>query len=271
MQNIFEASQFLLAPFLMCLILAGIHCYLGLHVLGRGVIFVDLSLAQVAAMGTVLGVSLGMGDHSFGTYILSLCCTFLAAIFFAYARKQEKSFSQEAIIGVVYVLASSLVVLILDKTTHSAEHLKTMLVGQILWVTWKDVIVMGFIYSVVGLIHYIFRKQFIRSSFEKDHASIFWDFLFYGLFGVIITSSVRVVGVLQVFAYLVVPAMVATAFFKTIRARLIFGWILGFFLSLVGLILSYMFDLPTGATIISCFAVVPVLVLIQASMFRLNR
>lgn len=261
-----EALKFLAAPFVMCLVLAGIHCYLGLHVLARGVIFVDLSLAQVAAFGATLAVLLGFEHHASSTYFLSLGTTFLAAGLFALARRHENLFSQEAMIGIVYALSSAAVVLVVDRVAHGAEHIKDLLVGQVLWVTWHDVIKTTLIYSVVGALHFVFRKQLIRASFAS-HASgeertPFWDFMFYALFGVVITSSVSMAGVLQVFSYLIVPSVVSTLFFTSIRARLLFGWILGLVLSFLGMILSYKWDFPAGAFIVVCFTLVPVVLLL---------
>ncbi|MBI3543686.1 MAG: metal ABC transporter permease [Deltaproteobacteria bacterium] len=161
-----EALQFLAAPFVMCLILAGIHCYLGLHVLARGVIFVDLSLAQVAAFGATVAILFGFEHGSAATYFISLGSTFAAAALFALARRHEKLFSQEAIIGIVYALASAAVVLVVDRIAHGAEHIKDLLVGQVLWVTWHDVIKTSGIYGVVSLVHFVFRKQLIGASFD---------------------------------------------------------------------------------------------------------
>lgn len=268
-----NAIHFLAAPFVMCLILAGIHCYLGLHVLARGVIFVDLSLAQVAAFGASLAIFLGFDHHSPETYFISLFSTFAAAALFALARRYEKLFSQEAIIGIVYALASASVVLVVDRIAHGAEHIKDLLVGQVLWVTWHDVTRTGIIYSVVAIIHIVFRKQIIDASFgtRDTHKKGFWDFIFYALFGVVITSSVSVAGVLQVFAYLIVPSVVGTLFFKTIRSRLLFGWGLGFVLSLVGMIFSHIWDLPAGAFIVVCFAIVPVILLFFAPILKFSK
>lgn len=264
MHSFHEIASFLAAPFVMCLILAGIHCYLGLHVLARGVIFVDLSLAQVAAFGATLAVLLGFEHHSTTTYFISLGSTFIAAALFAMARRHERLFSQEAIIGIVYALASASVVLVVDRIAHGAEHIKDLLVGQVLWVTWQDVGKVALIYGAVSVLHYVFRKPLIAASFgggtKGSHG--FWDFMFYALFGVIITSSVSVAGVLQVFSYLIVPSVVSTLFFNSIRARLAFGWALGFVLSLVGMVLSYLWDYPAGAFIVVCFAAVPVLLLL---------
>ncbi len=265
------ALHFLAAPFAMCLILAGIHCYLGLHVLARGVIFVDLSLAQVAALGATIAVFLGFDHHSPATYFISLGSTFCAAALFALARRHERIFSQEAIIGIVYALASAAVVLTVDKIAHGAEHIKDLLVGQVLWVTWPDVAKTAAIYGVVSVVHYIFRGPLLAVSFGKHGGKTgVWDFLFYALFGVVITSSVSMAGVLQVFAYLIVPAVMGTLLFKTIRARLLFGWILGFVLSGLGLGLSYAWDVPAGALIVVCFASLPVISLLVLPFFRKN-
>jgi zinc/manganese transport system permease protein len=237
---------------------------LGLHVLARGVIFVDLSLAQVAAFGATLAILFGFEHHSLATYFISLGTTFLAAGLFALSKRHEKFFSQEAIIGIVYALASASVVLVVDRVAHGAEHIKDLLVGQVLWVTWHDVIKTALIYIGVGMIHFIFRRQLISASFDRatTSKSHFWDFLFYALFGVVITSSVSVAGVLQVFAYLIVPSVVSTLFFQSIRSRLIFGWTLGFVLSLIGMIWSFAGDFPAGAFIVVCFTAVPILLLL---------
>jgi zinc/manganese transport system permease protein len=270
-----EVALFLLAPFLMCLILVGIHCYLGLHVLARGVVFVDLSLAQVACFGATLALFMGFEHNSTSAYLISLAVTFLAAGFFALAKRYEKLFSQEALIGIVYALSSAAVVLVVDHLAHGAEHIKELLVGQILWVQWHEVIKTMIIYGIVGGIHFAFRKQLLRASTHTHEASkeqgFFWDFLFYALFGVVITSSANLAGILQVFTYLIVPAIVAGVYFKTIRAKLIFGWCFGTLLSFVGLALSYYWDLPAGALIVVIFTLVPVLLLLASFLFGKRR
>lgn len=207
--------------------------------------------------------------HSTATYFISLGSTFLAAALFALARRHEKLFSQEAIIGIVYALASASVVLVVDKIAHGAEHIKDVLVGQVLWVTWHDLIKTSLIYGVVASVHYIFRKQLLNASFGGKGSHALSDFLFYALFGVVITSSVSLAGVLQVFAYLIVPAVVSTLFYSSIRARLLFGWALGFVLSLVGIVLSYAWDLPAGAFIVVCFAGLPIALLLLLPLQKL--
>ncbi len=245
----------------MCILLIGIHCYLGLHVLARGVIFVDLSLAQVAAFGATLALALGLEHDSVLVYFCSLAATLFAALLFAGARRLEDKISQEALIGIVYALGSSAVVLLVNHMAHGAEHIKNLLVGQILWVSLEDLIKTALIYLLVGLVHFVFRKQMLKASFQKSHDSK-WDFLFYALFGVVITSSVKVAGILQVFSFLIVPAIISSYFFKTIKSRLIFGWVFGSLLCLFAMLLSFKFDLPSGAFIVFCFTLAPIILVI---------
>ncbi len=257
-----DIIYFLGAPLVMCFLLVGIHCYLGLHVIARGVIFVDLALAQVAALGSVI-VYASFHEHSkFEVYAISLIVTLVAAAYLSLINRLKHRISQEAMIGIIYAFASAAVILVVDKLSHGAEHIKNSLVGQILWVTWDDVIRVFIIYSVVGLLHFVFKKQFIRSSFVQEGGALKWDFLFYALFGVVITCSVQVSGVLLVFAFLIVPSVIGFLFFKRIRERLIFGWLMGFFLTTLGMLLSYYFDLPAGALIVAIYAATPILILL---------
>ncbi len=254
-----ESLQFLFAPFIMCLLLVGIHCYLGLHVLARGVIFVDLSLAQVASFGATLALLLNAEHHSTTSYFISLSATLVAAAIFASARRFENKLPQEALIGITYAFASAAIVLVVDRLAHGAEHLKEALVGHILWVSWQDVMKTAVVYSVVGLIHWIFRKQFLRSSQESNNSHWFWDFLFYALFGIVITSSTSIAGVLLVFSFLIVPAVMSTMFCKTMSGRLAFGWSLGSIVSLIGMAVSYKYDFPVGAALVVLLTSLPIL------------
>lgn len=256
-----EALIFLAAPTALCLILALMHCYLGLHVLSRGVIFVDLSLAQVSSFGATLALLIDPEHHSSVSYVMALSATFIAAGIFALARRYERHFPQEALIGIVYALSSAAVILVVERLAHGAEHIKEALVGQILWVGWHDVIETAIIYALVGLAHYVFRKQLLQSS-EGKSSHWFWDFMFYALFGVVITSSTHVAGVLLVFSFLIVPSVVSTLFFNTFRSRLLFGWIFSLTLSVIGMYMSYVWDKPVGALMVVMFSVVPVLCLL---------
>lgn len=265
-----EAFSFLLAPFIMCLILVGIHCYLGLHVLARGVIFVDLALAQVAALGSVIAFLMGYDHHDKITYFISLGMTIMAALYLALANSSKRKTSQEAIIGILYAFSSAAVILLVDKMSHGTEHIKHALVGQLLWVTWEDVLKVLVIYSLVAIIHYVYRKQLLATSFEKGtHWK--WDFLFYALFGVVITSSVQVAGVLLVFSFLIVPALTSSFFYTGILKRLLFGWGLGFVLSMIGMSLSYKLDMPSGALIVLVFTLLPLLLVLFLKRVKLKK
>lgn len=267
-----DAVVFLSAPFAMILIMLGIHCYLGLHVLARGVIFVDLSLAQVAALGATMALLIDPdGHHSFLSYALALGFTFLASILFAAARRFEKQFPQEALIGITYALASAGVILVIDQMAHGAEHLKEALVGQILWTSWSEVLKAALIYAGVGIVHWIFRDKFLNSSFKGQDNHFFWNFLFYALFGIIITSSTPIAGVLLVFSFLIVPAVTSTFFFKTIKARLIFGWIFGGLVCLLGLWVSFLLDLPVGAALVALMTIIPISILIVLFLSKWSR
>ena len=262
---------FLLAPFIASLILTGIHAYLGVHVVERGVIFVDLSLAQIAALGTTMAVLYGLEPHGVPAYIVSLLFTFIGAAVFSTVRSRRVRIPQEAIIGICYAVASAAAILAMSKSTEQTEHLKEMLVGNILAVSWFEVTKTAILYGAIGLFHFIFRRKFLLISMdpeaaEKEGINIrFWDFLFYASFGFVVTSSVAIAGVLLVFCYLIVPSVGAMLFADRIGTRLAIGWTMGTLVSALGVYLSLQIDLPTGATIICTFA----LVLIAMAMVRL--
>lgn len=249
----------LAAPLSACLILVGVHAYFGIHVLAREVIFVDLSLAQIAALGTALAFLAGFPLEGEMAYLFSLATTFVGAAIFSITRVRNGRISQEAIIGIVFAVSAAAGILVVDRAPHGAEHIKHMLVGSILWVNWEDVVRIGAIYSVVGLFHWVYRKPLLTISFNEEEAvrrglSIrLWDFLFYASFGFVITSSVRIAGVLLVFTFLIVPAVFASLLLKSLGQRLLVAWVFGFAASALGCALSYVADLPTGAAIVCLF------------------
>lgn len=254
--------EFLAAPFVASLILTGIHAYLGVHVVERGVIFVDLSLAQIAALGGTVALLLphAHGDpHSPFVYWVSLAFTLLGALVFATIRSRRVRIPQEAIIGICYAVASAATILAMSKATSESEHLKDMLVGNILAVSWEEVARTALLYSAVGVFHWVFRRQFLAISVDPKKAEIdgvsikFWDFLFYASFGFVVTSSVSIAGVLLVFCYLIVPSVAAMLYADSIGRRLAIGWTMGTIVSAAGVYLSLVLDLPTGATIVCTF------------------
>jgi zinc/manganese transport system permease protein len=257
-----EILSFLLAPFLASLILTGIHAYLGVHVVERGVIFVDLALAQIAALGATVAILVDMDPHGVEAYWLSLAFTFVGAALFTFARTRRSHIPLEAFIGIAYAVASATAILAMSKATGETEHLKDMLVGNILAISMHDVVKTAFLYGAIGIFHYIFRKQFLLISTNPEAAEAgglkirFWDFLFYASFGFVVTSSVAIAGVLLVFCYLVVPSVGAMLFADSIGRRLAIGWTMGTLVSALGVYFSVLLDLPTGATIVATFGAV---------------
>jgi zinc/manganese transport system permease protein len=257
-----EVLPFLLMPFLASLILTGIHAYLGVHVVERGVIFVDLSLAQIAALGTTIASLFAIEPHSSAAYWISLAFTFMGAAVFSTIRGHRARIPQEAVIGICYAVASAASILAMSKSAEQTEHLKEMLVGNILTVSWHEVAKTAILYGGIGLFHYIFRRKFLLISMDPAAAEAkgisirLWDFLFYASFGFVVTSSVAVAGVLLVFCYLIVPSVGAMLFAENIGPRLAIGWTMGTLVSALGVYLSLKIDLPTGATIVCTFAIV---------------
>lgn len=256
---------FMAAPMVACLFLTGIHGYLGIHVISRGVIFVDLAMAQIAALGAAIGVLFGLEVSSHPSYVMSLAATLLGALVLSAAHFRNHKVPQEAIIGVVYAVAAAAVILVMNSAPHGDEHVKQLLVGHLLWINWREVAMEGAAYSLIGLVYFLARKRIHLVSLDPAAARaqglriFWWDLLFYGLFGFVVTISVQIAGVLLVFAYLIVPAIIGTFFAERFGARLLVGWGVGLLVSLIGCSLSYTLDLPTGATIVVTFGLVLIL------------
>jgi zinc/manganese transport system permease protein len=272
--------QFLAAPFAASLILTGIHAYLGVHVVERGVIFVDLSLAQIAALGGTIAILLpftGGDAHGPWVYWVSLVFTFIGAAIFSTIRSRRARIPQEAIIGISYAVASAATILAMSHATSESEHLKDMLVGNILAVSWPEVWKTAALYSLVGAFHYVFRRQFLTISMNPGQAERMglnvrlWDFLFYASFGFVVTSSVAIAGVLLVFCYLIVPSVAAMLYADRVGPRLAIGWTMGTVVSALGIYLSVKLDLPTGAAMVCTFGLVLVVMAVVRPLFGSER
>ena len=256
-----ELFALMWVPFLMCLVLTGIHAYLGIHVIAREVVFVDIALAQIAALGATTAFVFGWELETWESYAFGLGFTIVGALVLALSRTRERHVSQEAIIGVVYAVSSAAAVLVADRTPHGMEHLRGMLVGSILSVSGPEVLKVAALYAAIGLFHWLCRRQFFVISTDPDRAFREglavrgWDFLFYASFGVVVTSSVRIGGVLLVFSYLIVPALAGIVLGGSLAARLLIGWSFGVIVSVVAMVGSAMLDLPTGATVVCAFGV----------------
>ena len=275
-----EVLRFLAAPFAASLILTGIHTNHGVHVVERGVIFVDLSLAQIAALGATIALLLpiaGDDPHAPAVYWVSLGFTFIGAAIFALIRSRRARIPQEAIIGITYAVSSAAAILAMSKSTSQAEHLQEMLVGNILAVSWPEVYRTAALYGLIGVFHYIFRRPFLAISMAHDDPESTglnvrrWDFLFYASFGFVVTSSVSIAGVLLVFCYLIVPSVAAMLYADTIVKRLALGWTMVAVVSALGVYLSLILDLPTGATIVCTFGVVLTLMAVARPLLVTRR
>jgi zinc/manganese transport system permease protein len=264
--------SFMLPALCICLLLAGIHTYFGYHIVERGVIFVDLSLSQIAALGASVAILLGWGENApFLTFCMSLAFTLGGAVLFAFLRKSQNTAPMEALIGISYAGAIALSLLVLEKSATGTEHIKEMLVGTILTVPWKDVIQLDVIVFVVGIIHWISRKRLFLISENPEKAMQnklklwWWDVVFYATFGVVVTSSVKVAGVLLIFSLLIIPAVTAVISVRGTMKRVIFGWVFGIIGCAMGLEVSLRGDFAAGPAIIAtllsllllCAAIVP--------------
>jgi zinc/manganese transport system permease protein len=306
--------ELLLLPFLACLLLAGIHAYLGLHVLARGVIFVDLALAQVAALGMTAALLAGHAPESDAAYAWALAFTVLGALVFALTRENvtptredvtrehkdrpEESgaqrdrgglggaagapqfhkpqfhnpqLHQEALIGIVYAVAAALTVLVLDRVAQGGEQIKQLLVGSLLGVTRGDVWRLAGLYALIGAVHWLARRPLLALSLGGDvRGARAWDFVFYLTFGLVVTSSVRIAGVLLVFSYLIVPAVIGAWLAATLGRRLLIGWAVGLVASAGGLVASFGWDLPTGATVVAALGTLLALTALVRAVHRLG-
>lgn len=254
-----DILQLLTIPLLIALVLTGIHTYLGIHVLTRNIIFVDLALAQISALGATVAFMLGYLPQSLAAYAYSLSFTIAGAAILSFSRRWTERVSQETFIGVVYVVSAAAAFLLVDKSPQGAEHIKQILVGSILTTTEADLLKVVLLYSGVGLFHWLARDRFLTLTFSPETAEQqgmaiwWWDFLFYVSFGVVVTSSVAIAGVLLVFSFLIIPAAVGMLYCDRLVPKLLVGWGVGTLASSLGLGLSYWGDLPTGATIVCTF------------------
>ena len=253
--------QLMLPPFVACMVLVAMLAYLGLHVIAREVIFVDLSLAQMAALGSLSALLFHIDPDSGQTYLFALLATAVGAFLFALTRTSTHigRVPQEAFIGIVYVVASAAAVLVANKVPGGGEAVEKTLVGSLLWVTWPQIIKLAIVYAALGVFQFVLRHRFLTISYHPDEAEKkgwkirWWDFLFYLSFGVVITLAVPIAGVLMVFSFLVVPAVIANLFTVDRRRMALLSWGTGALASILGLWVSYTKDLPTGPLIVCMY------------------
>jgi zinc/manganese transport system permease protein len=258
-----ETISFLVWPFLACLLLILIHAYFGIHILERGIIFVDLALAQFIGVGTAL--SFLFGDEK--GLLLAIVFAFIGALILAFSRKAAGYVNIEAFIGVLYIFSFSVAILILDRTPHGAEEFKQILNGNIIWVTPGEILSTSILYASVGTLHFLLRRQFFALTFEK-RGGYLMEFLFFASFALVLVKSVKIAGILQVFSFLVIPALIGRLFFRKQSRILMTGWLVGVLVSLLGIYLSFTYDLPTAPLIVAGLAIIFFIMLLCKMGFR---
>ena len=253
-------------PIVACVLLPWLLVYLGLHVVQRGIIFIDIAMAQMASLGICLAVLFHLDLQSCTTFGIALGFTLVGGAIFSVTGKRSSQIPQEAVIGISYVVAAAAAVLLLSRAAEGDEEIKNMLVGNILLVTPHEVWKCFALFVVVGVLHFILRRSFLLVSFDRDGAYQkglrvrWWDFLFYAVFGLVVTSFVRIAGVLLVFSYLIVPAVCGINLATRISRRLLIGWMIAWLGGIAGLFLSFWWDLPSGAAIVCTFGVLLILI-----------
>ncbi|HEX8076377.1 MAG TPA: metal ABC transporter permease [Chthoniobacterales bacterium] len=261
-------------PIVACVLLPWLLVYLGLHVVQRGIIFIDIAMAQMASLGICVALLFHVDLHSPATFGIALGFTLLGAAIFSFTGKRTSQIPQEAIIGIAYVVAAAAAILLLSRAAEGDEEIKQMLVGNILLVSPADVWICFALFAAVGVIHFVLRKNFLLVSYDRDAAYTeglrvrWWDFLFYALFGLVVTSFVRIAGVLLVFSYLIVPAVCGISLAGSLGGRLLVGWLIALIGGIGGLFFSFWWDLPSGAAIVCTFGALLVLVSAAALLRR---
>jgi zinc/manganese transport system permease protein len=261
----------ILVPLAAALVILAINAYFGLHIIRRGVIFVDLAFAQIAALGSTVAFLLGAEGNSLKSYIFAFVFTLLGALLFSFTRTEDShQVSQEAYIGISYVVASAAVILLSSFTAEGAEHIKETLTGSLIWVTWPTVLKMAGVYAVIAIFHWFVRRQMIAVTFAPETVRNvrLWDFVFYLTFGIAITFSVNLAGVLLIFSTLVIPAVIAYLYTARLLPALIIAWVTGAIAIGGGVAISFAWDITTGPLLVVVFGVVLVLAALLRPLLR---
>ncbi len=238
-----------------CIILAGILSYFGNHILTRGIIFIDIAIAQVAALGTMIGLLLGFAEESAAVQVISYSFTVLIIIFFVMLRSKKMEISQETIIGIIYCVALGTALLLAESIPGGSNYITKTITGNILWVTWKQVIITLLVVLVVGIIHVFYAKKFIEiSEAIRDKKPMqsyrFQELIFFITFGFVIVKAVFIQGIFLVFILLIAPAAIARLFTQNWKQRFIWSWIIGILGSAIGIYISYDFNISNGPAIV---------------------
>ena len=266
-----DAWMILLPAFVMSALMIVTHTYLGLHILARGIIFADLALAQIAALGASVAFLLGKDVHGWEAQAFAFSATLIAALAFTGLHKIPGKTAREVTIGCIYVIATALSLVILSRSSQGMEELTALFNGNILWVRWDEIAFVASAYGALVLLHAFQRKRFYALSFneeKKERPSLVWEFLFFASFAVVITLAVNIAGVLLVFAFLIIPGFSASLLVGSFRKRLLLGWVLGLSGSIIGLWVSFSADLPVGATVVSLLGGLPIIAVAMNAVLR---
>ncbi|MGE5808420.1 MAG: metal ABC transporter permease [Nitrospirota bacterium] len=258
-----EILNILALPFLACLLIILIHAYFGVHILQRGIIFVDLALAQFIGIGIALSFLLGE-EH--GT-MLALVFAMMGAFILSLSKRVARLVNIEAFIGVLYIFSVSTAILILDKTPHGLEEFKTILNGNIIWVTPRELFSTFLLYAAIGGLHFFLRRQFLALTYE-GRGTAFVEFLFFATFALVLVKSVRMAGILQVFSFLVIPALIGRLFSLKPFTVLMIGWVAGVLITVAGIAISFKMDMPTAPVIVAGLALTFFTLLMIRAVFR---
>jgi len=265
---------FMAAPAVGCLVMSFMFTYFGIHVLKRGIVFIDLSMAQLAALGTTVAFTLGLEENSFGVVLFSIGFVFTGALFFTLVRFMAPRISQEAVIGIVYVVAASLAVIIADHSPRAAEHIQHTLNGSILWISWKGVLQLLTAFIILGSFLWFTRKPFIKCTDEANSLKPYtqkrelWDFVFYMTLGLAIVACIQTAGIFLIFTLLIIPAACAIQLYDSLGKQLWAGTLMGVLVSWAGLGLSFIYDLPTGSTLVCAFGITFMIILSFSFLLR---
>ena len=258
---------FMAAPALGCLVMSFIFTYFGIHVLKRGIVFIDLSMAQLAALGTTVAFALNLEEHSLETVLFSIGFVLIGALFFTLARVIAPRISQEAVIGIVYVVAASLAVIVADRSPRAAEHIQHTLNGSILWISWNEVLQLTITFALLSGFLWITRKSFFQYTDQANGPGSYtrergiWDFIFYLTLGLAIVTCIQTAGIFLIFTLLIIPAACALQLHSSLKRQLVSGIVIGVLVSWAGLGLSFIFDTPTGPTLVCAFGLIFVIIL----------
>lgn len=278
------AIEFMFAPFVACLLLIGINIYFGIHVIKREIIFIDIAMAQVAALGGTVAMILHLTGHehagqaedgfSLMGYLFAIAFTTVAAAIFTVLKSRKLPIPLESLIGIAYAVAATGAVILLDKAAGGDVHVHEMVAGSILWVSWREILELFIVFVLVGFFHFIFREKFTKltdnynKAYRTDHALV-WDFLFYATFGIAVVHSVQVGGILTVFAFLIIPASISALFSEQWVTRILIGWGLGTIVTVCGLYLSWVMDVPSSPTVILFLGVFLLLAIILRALKKI--